>query len=267
MKNEPEDLGSTKSETPAARFSGTSPDPCDQNPFPQTDARHEVWGNATLAAEEELARFHVKLLEKRCTTPTELVAQCINKCIGTFDIWAHRGLSVVWGYANVSYYDRWLRDYAEVWFKTVEALPFMDDLSLAELRVLLTQRIEYWKAEARSFVSRQKAAGLIPEHKAAAAGNAEASGESMSQPSDSLPDEEVASAAERRAALEAYKRECREAGVKVTNPMIAKAADPNWNDRTPVEKWVKAKDPRYNTLPVDRKIRAVLRTKPHIPPN
>jgi len=114
---------------------------------------------------------------------------------------------------------------------------------------------------------RPAAAGLIPEDKAAAAGDVEASGESMSQPRDSLPDSVVASAAERRAALEAYKRECREAGVKVTNLMIAKAADPNWNDRTPVEKWVKAKDPRYNTPPVDRKIRAVFRTKPHIPSN
>jgi hypothetical protein len=188
MKNESEDLGSTKIETPAARFSVTSPDPCDQNPFPQTDARHEVWGNATRAAEEELARFHVKLLERRCTTQAELVALQINKCIGTFDIWAKRGLTVVWGDANIPYYDRWLRDYAEVWLKTVEALPFMDDLSLAELRLLLTQRIEYWKAEARSFVSRQKAAGFVPEDKGAAAGNAEASGESMSQPRNSLPE-------------------------------------------------------------------------------
>ena len=49
------------------------------------------------------------------------------------------------------------------------------------------------------------------------------------------------------AVLKKYKAECRSSGVKVTNTMIAAAADPDWHDRTPVEKWAAAKDRRYNT--------------------
>jgi hypothetical protein len=71
--------------------------------------------------------------------------------------------------------------------------------------------------------------------------------------------------AERRSALKAYKDECRSHGVKVTNPMIARAANPDWSERTPVEKWSAAKDSRYNTPAVDRKIRRVFTEKPHLP--
>jgi hypothetical protein len=62
--------------------------------------------------------------------------------------------------------------------------------------------------------------------------------------------------------LLAYKREGKQAGIKITDPMVAKAASPSWNDRTPVARW-KSNDKRC-TVADDHKIRKVLRDKPHL---
>jgi hypothetical protein len=67
--------------------------------------------------------------------------------------------------------------------------------------------------------------------------------------------------AERQAALQAYKDECRQHGIKVTDLMVAKAAA-GWNDRTPVARW-KANDDRC-TSDDDTNIRGVLKRKPHL---
>lgn len=67
---------------------------------------------------------------------------------------------------------------------------------------------------------------------------------------------------ERREMLRAYKEECRRNGVKVTDDMIAKAARPTWNDRTPIQRWVR----NYRTSAGDDvAIRKVLQKKPHLP--
>lgn len=69
-------------------------------------------------------------------------------------------------------------------------------------------------------------------------------------------------AEERTALLMAYKRECREHGIKVTDKMIAQVASPKWNERTPVQRW-KRNDPRC-TAGDDAAIRSALKRKPHI---
>jgi len=69
-------------------------------------------------------------------------------------------------------------------------------------------------------------------------------------------------AEERKALLNAYKLECRENGVPVTNDNVAKAA--GWKERTPVQRWQR-NDPR-STLGDDKKIRDVLNRKPHFRP-
>jgi hypothetical protein len=66
----------------------------------------------------------------------------------------------------------------------------------------------------------------------------------------------------RAALIDAYKRECRNAGIKVTDAMIAKAASSSWNDRTQVT-WWKRTDSR-STSAADSAIRRVLRDKPHL---
>jgi len=69
--------------------------------------------------------------------------------------------------------------------------------------------------------------------------------------------------AERTAARDAYKAKCRAAGVKVTDNMIAEAANPKWHSRTQVQKWLVC-DPRYDGE-ADRLIRKVFTEKPHLP--
>src|SRR5690242_11661872 len=77
--------------------SSESQDPIDENPFPNTDARHRVWSDATRRAEEELARFKSELLKRRSYSSQELTDFIIDHRVGIFHIWAKRGIHVVWG--------------------------------------------------------------------------------------------------------------------------------------------------------------------------
>ncbi len=79
--------------------------------------------------------------------------------------------------------------------------------------------------------------------------------------SDSLREDSLA-VGDRKMLLIAYKQEAKSHGIKINDEMIAKAANPGWNDRTPVKRW-KADDPRCTDAD-DAKIRRVLREKPHL---
>ena len=68
--------------------------------------------------------------------------------------------------------------------------------------------------------------------------------------------------AERKALRDAYRAECRRAGIKLTDAMISEKACEKWTTRDPVQKWI-ACDPRYEGGP-DRLIRRVLTQKPHL---
>jgi hypothetical protein len=69
--------------------------------------------------------------------------------------------------------------------------------------------------------------------------------------------------AERKRLRDKYKAECRAVGVKVTDEMIAKAANPKWTSRTNIQKWLGC-DPKYSGE-ANRLIRKVLiDTKPHL---
>jgi len=68
-------------------------------------------------------------------------------------------------------------------------------------------------------------------------------------------------AKERQAILVAYKTKGREKGIKITDEMIAKAANPGrWNDRTMVTWW--KRDDKKCQPPHDKKIRALLAPDP-----
>jgi hypothetical protein len=69
---------------------------------------------------------------------------------------------------------------------------------------------------------------------------------------------------ERRALRDAYRSECKQHGVRVTDVMIAEAASSKWHGRTAIQKWL-ACDQRYDGEP-DRLIRSVFARKPHIQP-
>jgi hypothetical protein len=245
--------------------SGESEDPVGENPFPQKDARHRVWANATLRAEQELSRFKIELLERRVHSPLELADFMINRSIGKFRIWAKRGIQVVWGEANIASFDQWLRNYAEAWLQMVDQrCPRTVDreIVLCELRLRLMQEVEYWKAEARRYVARQTqepSLGKQPQ--------AESDGASPAQPGEPFQNDEPPTsdvgggATERSRLLAEFKAKARNARIRVTDEMIAKAANPGkWNDRTMVT-WWKRNDSRCKP-PHDRKISAVLARDP-----
>jgi hypothetical protein len=77
---------------------------------------------------------------------------------------------------------------------------------------------------------------------------------------DASPEPSVA--AERTGLIEAYKRECTEQGIRVTNTKIAKAARRSWNERTPVQRWLR-NDSRCGKGD-DAAIRRVLKEKSHL---
>ena len=67
-------------------------------------------------------------------------------------------------------------------------------------------------------------------------------------------------AQERRSALVGFKTRGRRLGIKITDPMVAQAANQKWNDRTMITWWKRNDDgckPRH-----DRMIRAVLARDP-----
>ena len=152
--------------------SGEAEDPVGENPFPQTDARHRVWAEATRRAEEELARFKSELLKRRSSSSQELADFIIHNRVGIFHIWAKRAIHVVWGDDNISFFDQWIRNYAEATLQMTDThRPSIVDRTslLLELRHRLMQAVEYWKAEARRYVamqSQEPSPGDRPEAKA-----------------------------------------------------------------------------------------------------
>jgi hypothetical protein len=74
--------------------------------------------------------------------------------------------------------------------------------------------------------------------------------------------------AERKKLRDDYKAECKRAGVKVTDVIIAEAANPTtpnnkgWHSRSNIQKWL-ACDPKYEGTP-DQRIRNVFLKKPHL---
>jgi hypothetical protein len=142
-----------------------SGDPVSGNPFSRNDYRHVVWDKATLGAEEELRKFHSDILRVRVVDADvgsiSWVMWMCDLVVGKFDIWAKRGIYVVWGDSAVLAYDEWLFNYAQAWLNefrndTVRMAILMEGFVL-ELRLRLIERMEWWKAEARRYVADQKA--------------------------------------------------------------------------------------------------------------
>lgn len=67
--------------------------------------------------------------------------------------------------------------------------------------------------------------------------------------------------AQRKRLRDEYKAECKKHGIKVTDEMIAHAANSSWNTRDPVQKWL-ACHPNYEQT--GHRIREVFRKKPHL---
>jgi hypothetical protein len=76
-------------------------------------------------------------------------------CIGKFDIWAKRGIQVVWSEVALRSYDEWLFRHAQGWLEDLGKAGYDADV-LIELRLRLMERVEWWKGEARRYVCEVK---------------------------------------------------------------------------------------------------------------
>jgi hypothetical protein len=145
----------------------SSGDPVVGNPFRDDDPRHTVWADATQRAEQELRVVNAAgmgvLNEVQPTTPSEarrvIVAFQGQLVTSKFDIWAKRGVHIVWSEPDEQSFAKWLEQYANAWLNEISQF-FPAELGnidwlLEELRTRLIARIEYWKSEARRYLNEQ----------------------------------------------------------------------------------------------------------------
>jgi len=135
-------------------------DPVDGNPFPMEDARHKVWTDATRRAEEETCRINSRSLSS--LTPSNAQDWLPMLIVEKFNVWAERGVHVVWSDGAVRHYDGWLLGYANACIDEVLRFyaryppPVSAESILINLRNLLGARVQYWKAEARRYRAEQE---------------------------------------------------------------------------------------------------------------
>ena len=151
----------------------SSGDPVDENPFAPENPRHVAWSEATRVAELEacdLAMRKMSLVSSFADfmehpfSPREwLVAPVVEE----FDIWAKRGVHVVWSDLEVRLFDDWLVTYANALMDTLTGFlkrnppPFDADAQLTDARNRLGARVQYWRGEARRYRDQQRAAALM----------------------------------------------------------------------------------------------------------
>jgi hypothetical protein len=89
--------------------------------------------------------------------------------------------------------------------------------------------------------SRMPATGFRPEAPSTADGTPVPAETELPTQREGTPTE-VPDLDERTAAYDAYKRKCKDAGVKMTEQQLARLANRAWNTRDPVMKWKEGKD-------------------------
>jgi hypothetical protein len=132
-------------------------DPVDGNPFVNDDPRYRIWEKATREAETENSLVISDYLEyPPRTTPSSRKAFLLDLSAKKFDLWAKRGLQVVWNTSALGDYDEWLFKFAESWLEKVAThRPAEVDFEvfLIELQTILIVRREHWKIQARRYLA------------------------------------------------------------------------------------------------------------------
>jgi hypothetical protein len=142
------------------------PDPVGTNPFRPEDPRHQVWKAASRRAEQEVCVLNAAGIDVACEfrscTEDEarrlVFARVSYLACAKYDIWAKRGIQIVWSDEAIPTYDQWLANYANAWLNTVKNWRFEMEGLLPELRSRLIGRMEFWKSEARRYVAEQQTA-------------------------------------------------------------------------------------------------------------
>ena len=83
-----------------------SGDPVDGNPFPEGEDRHRVWRDATRRAEEQWALVNAAAIAE--LSPDNVLAWFPITLATRFQVWAERGVHVVWSDSAARSYDAWL---------------------------------------------------------------------------------------------------------------------------------------------------------------
>jgi hypothetical protein len=94
-----------------------SGDPVEGNPYPTEHPAHQVWMDATRQAEMEVSRINSEASSS--LTPDNADEWMPMLVVAKFDVWAGRGVQVVWTDHAVREYDGWLVSYANVWIDSV----------------------------------------------------------------------------------------------------------------------------------------------------
>jgi hypothetical protein len=149
------------------KVSAQPDDPVQENPFSKDDQRHKVWEKSTRSAELELHRLKQEILgrpqPKNVEQDQDLHLEFIFR---RFQIWAKRGISVVWSYSCVRAYEAWLASYFQAEMKLWrEQCPrgFNSESFLSELEKKLLQACAYWSGNAMENVAALEAQGLVAE--------------------------------------------------------------------------------------------------------
>jgi hypothetical protein len=135
-------------------------DPVGDNPYSPDTLLHRVWRDATLEAEEAMCRL---LQTPRLESPEQFFSHVSRQ----FDIWAGRGVHVVWSHPALEAYDRWLLVYAQSYFDNVplplagppddQAFLGVRDAFKGRFRDVVNARVRYWQAEGRRYLGEQRA--------------------------------------------------------------------------------------------------------------
>ena len=146
----------------------SSDDPVIGNPFPENDLRHRAWADASRRAEQELHVFKAAGMDakRESQKPCDLdgarrflIGSVGHLVTGQFDIWAKRGIQIVWSDTDAKAYGDWLDSYANAWLNQVNDFypPKIGDIEwlLPEIRSRLIARIEFWKSEAQRYLIEQ----------------------------------------------------------------------------------------------------------------
>jgi hypothetical protein len=253
-------------------------DPVDGNPFPADDLRHKVWKEATLKAEEETCRVTSEFLKKSpsrqgfaewmqqggmASAAQDFGAWILALTVAKFDIWARRGIQVVWSDTAVQAYDQWLCNYAQNWLNAQEQSGALPHSALLDLRSRLVERVEHWKAEARGYLQyqRNELDRLRTDEKQAESARAQ-NNVKTTVPESANDVVSVEHPDSRRSAVDAYLRDVFEkTGKRITKSDIWRSA--GYKTRAEFERWVRH-DPKRQNKAAHESFMRIFREKPHL---
>ena len=236
-------------------------DPVPENPFKETNPRHRTWGDATKRAEETLLKLNSATLGS--LSPEGNPTRMLEHESARFDVWAERGLYVVWSDQDLAAFDAWLLSYASALLHKAVGT-YGDDNPWAEsylvrLKVKLMARVDHWRALARQC---RRELEIDSARVRSGGGSGGESQEGIErEPTAASSGPLVSNKKVNKARVDAYIREVFDAtGRKLTRKDFWQAA--GYKHRTEFQRW--QANSESSTRAARENFERVLRTKPHL---